>query len=63
MQFCGGSWAELSAGRLAVNAEAVAKAVAPAGVIAVVKADAYGHGLSECAKILRGAGIRRFAGA
>lgn len=61
MQFCGGSWAELSAGRLAANAKAVAAAVAPAGVIAVVKADAYGHGLSECAKILRGAGVKRFA--
>jgi alanine racemase len=51
------SWLEISGGRLAANCRALA-ATAGAGttVLAVVKANAYGHGLSVCAPVLAGAG-------
>lgn len=40
----------------AVNIEALRAHVAPAAVMVVVKADAYGHGLVECARTAREAG-------
>lgn len=63
MDYCGGSWVEISSARLKGNAEAVGRATGRGteGVIAVVKADAYGHGAAGVAAILREAGVRRFA--
>ena len=40
----------------ATNIEALRAHVAPAAVMVVVKADAYGHGLIECARVAREAG-------
>lgn len=60
MDYCGGSWLELGRGALRGNVEAVGKGTG-GEVIAVVKADAYGHGLEGMARELRGAGVRRFA--
>lgn len=47
------SWVELSVSSLRANYLALAKLVAPSKVIAVVKANAYGHGLREVAEALR----------
>jgi len=45
-------WAEISLSALEKNVRAVKKAAAPASLYAVVKADAYGHGVLEMAAIL-----------
>lgn len=62
-EYCGGSWVEVSKGRLAENVRQVGTATGkgPEGVIAVVKADAYGHGAKGVARALREAGVRKFA--
>ena len=46
---------------IAANYRAIRDLVAPRGVIAVVKADAYGHGAREVARRLAAEGARRFA--
>ena len=46
------TWAEVRLGRLERNLEAIRKAVAPAKIMLVVKANAYGHGLVEVARAL-----------
>ena len=46
---------------LAENARLIQEAAAPAKVWAVVKGDGYGLGIGPVAKVLREAGIRRFA--
>jgi alanine racemase len=52
-------WAEISAGSLRANHALLREAAGPrVDVLAVVKADAYGHGAVECAPILAGAGAR-----
>jgi len=52
-------WVEVSEERLAGNFRAVANAVgAETEVLAVVKANAYGHGLDRCAAMLARAGAR-----
>jgi alanine racemase len=43
-------WAEIDHAALRANVETLARAVAPAAVLAVVKADAYGHGAVEVAR-------------
>ena len=58
---CGGSWVEVDMNRLRGNARAIRAALRGADLIAVVKADAYGHGLSTAAAALAGGGVRRFA--
>ena len=58
---CGGSWVEVDLNRLRGNATAIRAALRGADLIAVVKADAYGHGLAAAAGALAGAGVRRFA--
>ncbi len=58
---CNGSWVEVDVGRLRGNAVAIQAAVGRAGMIAVVKADAYGHGLAPVAAALARAGVSRFA--
>jgi alanine racemase len=46
------TWAEVNLTRLSRNLQAIRKAVTPAKVMIVVKANAYGHGLAEVAKHL-----------
>jgi alanine racemase len=46
------TWAEVHLGRLGRNLEAIRKAVAPAKIMLVVKANAYGHGLAAVAQAL-----------
>ena len=61
IMYCGGSWVEVDVGRLGANAKAIRASLGGADLIAVVKADAYGHGLSSAARALSSAGVRRFA--
>jgi hypothetical protein len=51
------SWVEIDEGRLKENYRVVCEA-AGAEVLAVVKANAYGHGLEQCAVALARAGVR-----
>jgi alanine racemase len=46
------TWAEINLSRLSRNLQAIRAHVAPAAVMIVVKANAYGHGLAEVAKHL-----------
>ena len=46
------TWAEVNLGRLSRNLQAIRAHVAPARVMIIVKANAYGHGLAEVAKQL-----------
>jgi alanine racemase len=46
------TWAEVNLSRLSRNLQAIRAHVAPARVMIVVKANAYGHGLAEVAKQL-----------
>ncbi|HUG44712.1 MAG TPA: alanine racemase [Acidobacteriota bacterium] len=55
------SWVEVSRTRLQNNLKWARRKVAPARVMAVVKADAYGHGLGPAAETLFQAGVRDFA--
>lgn len=58
---CDGSWVEVDLGRLRANAGAIQAALGTAGLIAVIKSDAYGHGLEATAAALARAGVKRFA--
>ncbi len=54
-------WAEISRSRLLANWNLLRNAAADkANVLAVVKANAYGHGILDCAPILAGAGAEWF---
>ena len=46
------TWAEVDLGRLKANLDAIRAHVAPAKVMPILKANAYGHGLAEVAKFL-----------
>jgi alanine racemase len=48
------TWAEVNLARLEYNLAAIKQKVAPAKVMLVVKANAYGHGLVEVSKALAG---------
>ncbi len=50
------TWAEISLDALAANTKALRDLAAPAALMAVVKADAYGHGAVECARTALEAG-------
>jgi alanine racemase len=50
-------YVDISRSRIAANYRAVRDAVAPGGVIGVVKANAYGHGAVEVARVLAAEGI------
>ena len=53
------TWAEISRSSLVHNYNLLRRLAGPqADVLAVVKADAYGHGLAECAQTLEKAGAR-----
>ncbi|SDF84056.1 alanine racemase [Terriglobus roseus] len=52
-------WAEISASRLVANYRALQAAAGPqVEMLAVIKANAYGHGATECAPILAAAGAK-----
>jgi alanine racemase len=52
-------WAEISAGSLRSNYALLREAAGPqVEVLAVIKADAYGHGATDCAPVLAAAGAR-----
>ena len=55
------TWAEVSLTALQHNYSTIRDFVAPCSVCAVVKANAYGHGLVECAKALQKEGAKWFA--
>jgi alanine racemase len=61
IMYCEGSWVEVDLDRLRGNAEAIRASLGGAELIAVVKADAYGHGLEAVAAALGRSGVRRFA--
>lgn len=54
-------WAEIDAQALIHNYRLLAALAAPARICAVVKADAYGHGAVDVARILHEVGCRDFA--
>lgn len=61
IMYCDGSWVEVDLGRLCANAEAIRSSLGGAAMMAVIKSDAYGHGLSGIAAALGQAGVRHFA--
>ncbi len=56
-----GGWLELSRSALHHNLAGVRRLVAPAQIMAVVKADAYGAGAAGMARVLQDGGVTRFA--
>lgn len=52
------TWAEIDLDAVTANARALGALAAPAGVMAVVKADAYGHGAVWCARAALEGGAR-----
>jgi len=55
------TWAEISLPQLLENYRIIRRHVGPErAIMAIVKADAYGHGLSEVARTLAGAGVDWF---
>lgn len=61
MMNCGGSWVEVDLDRLGANAASIQRALGGTGLMAVIKADAYGHGLAATARALSRAGVKHFA--
>jgi alanine racemase len=55
------AWAEVSLKALRRNAGNLSRLARPAGLIAVVKANAYGHGLVEASKAFLAGGAKRLA--
>lgn len=55
------TWAEINLDHLVSNIHSIRRKVAPARVIPVVKADAYGHGAVACTKRLAREGFGMFA--
>ena len=53
-------WAEISTAAVRKNARYLAKRVGKASLLAVVKADAYGHGAPEITSLLLKEGVRTF---
>ncbi len=56
-----GSWIEIDAAALTHNVQALKAELAPARMVMVIKADAYGHGVSAVVPIAEEAGVREFA--
>ena len=59
--YCDGSWVDVDLGRLRGNVAAIRDSLGGAKLMAVVKADAYGHGLGAMAGALSRFGVRHFA--
>ena len=56
------TWAEINIDNLKNNAENIRSITRPgAKIMAVVKADAYGHGYRECCRVLLKSGVDSFA--
>ncbi|MBS6864538.1 MAG: serine racemase VanT catalytic subunit [Oscillospiraceae bacterium] len=55
------AWREVDLAALCRNAQALMEALGGCGLMAVLKADAYGHGAVKAAKALRRSGVRAFA--
>jgi alanine racemase len=56
------SWVEVERAAIRKNTRAFRQIIKPtAAMMCVVKADAYGHGAAECARIMRAAGADQFA--
>lgn len=51
------AWADIDLDALAANLVLLRAEVAPAGVLAVIKADAYGHGATQVARALAAVGV------
>ncbi|HQG44897.1 MAG TPA: alanine racemase, partial [bacterium] len=45
------TWAEIDLGAIAFNLQGICHRVKPAGIMAVVKADAYGHGALQVSRV------------
>lgn len=58
---CEGSWVEVDLGKLRANVASIQAALGGGGMLAVIKSDAYGHGLASVAAALERAGVTRFA--
>ncbi|KAA0206590.1 alanine racemase [Candidatus Uhrbacteria bacterium] len=56
----GKTWIEIDASALRSNFRSLSRLARPAKTMAVIKANAYGHGIFECSEILRKAGVRWF---
>ncbi len=56
-----GSWIEIDADALTHNVKALQAELAPARMVMVIKADAYGHGVDTVVPIAEAAGVREFA--
>jgi len=54
------TWAEIDLDALSSNLAAVRRRIGPRPILAVVKANAYGHGASEVARALEKEGVERF---
>ena len=54
-------WAEININNLYSNIDEIKKIVAKDKIIAVIKADAYGHGMLEICNALIKKGIKNFA--
>lgn len=52
------TWLEVDLGAIGANARHLARLAAPAGVMAVLKADAYGHGAAQVAHTVLHNGVR-----
>jgi alanine racemase len=50
------TWAEISLDAVTANTRSLGRLAAPAALMAVVKADAYGHGAVECARAAQAGG-------
>ena len=56
------AWVEVNLSNLDYNIKKIREKIGPAReMIGVIKADAYGHGSVECAKVLRENGVKMFA--
>ena len=58
---CDGSWVEVDLRVVRDNVAAIRAALGPTQLMAVIKSDAYGHGLTQLAAALAGCGVRHFA--
>src|SRR6059036_1088740 len=54
------TWAEIDLDALSRNLAAVRRRIGPRPILAVVKADAYGHGAAGVARHLEKEGVERF---
>ena len=61
MMNCDGSWVEVDLRVVRDNVAAIRAALGPTQLMAVIKSDAYGHGLAPLAAALASCGVQHFA--